>query len=151
MLSSSKISQTKILLRAQSHIFCWWRRKWVDRESSCCPDIKADLLVFKWMMVSDTDVNSAALLLQTENADDTGRLCSNVLPGDWTTERVSTVRLGRCCHLSKARPAGHSGLAWGHWRLRTGPLEVSVCVFKSGERYWPVRVGVRALKTEKGL
>lgn len=53
----------------------------------CCPDIKADLLVFKWMMVSDIEVNLAAQLLQTKNVNDTGRLYSNVLLGDWPTER----------------------------------------------------------------
>lgn len=34
-------------------------------------------------MVSDIEVNLAAQLLQTKNANDTGRLYSNVLLGDW--------------------------------------------------------------------
>lgn len=45
------------------------------------------------MMVSDIEVNSAAQLLQTKNANDTGRLYSNVLLGDWPTER-GLVMLG---------------------------------------------------------
>ena len=50
------------------------------------------------MMVSDMEVNPAALLLQTKY--DTGRLYSNVLLGDWTAERVSTVSSVRCVSLS---------------------------------------------------
>lgn len=43
------------------------------------------------MMVSDVEVNPAALSRQTKYDEDTGPLYSDVLLGDWTAERVSTV------------------------------------------------------------
>lgn len=52
-------------------------------------------------MVSDMEVNSAAPLLQTKYVDNTGRLYSNVLLGDWTAERVSTVSWVSCVSVSK--------------------------------------------------
>lgn len=73
-------------------------------------------------MASDIEVNSAALLLQTKYADDTGRLHSNVLLGDWTAERVSTVSSVRCVSLSKGKAIGYR------------PLRVSMKVLKA--RHW---------------
>lgn len=63
------------------------------------------------MMVSDIEVNSTALLLQTKYGNDTGRLYINVLLGEWTTERVSTVSSVRCVCSSGGKAIGHSGLA----------------------------------------
>lgn len=74
------------------------------------------------MMVSDIEVNSAALLLQTKYADDTGRLYSNVLLGDWTAERVSTVSGVRCVSLSKGKTIGYR------------PLKVSIRTVKARNR-----------------
>lgn len=65
------------------------------------------------MMVSDIEVNSAALLLQTKYADNTGCLYSNVLLGDWTAERVSTVSSVRCVSLSKGKAIGYRPLRVG--------------------------------------
>lgn len=45
-------------------------------------------------MVSDVEVNSAALLFQTKYADNTGSLYSNVLLGEWTAERALSDGLG---------------------------------------------------------
>ncbi len=67
------------------------------------------------------EVNSAALLLQTKYAGDTGRLYSNVLLGDWTAERVSTVSSVRCVSLSKEKATGYR------------PLRVSISMLKARE------------------
>lgn len=74
------------------------------------------------MMVSDIEVNSTALLLQTKFAEHTGRLYSNVLLGDWTAERVSTVSSVRCVSLSKGLTTGYR------------PLRVSIRMVKARNR-----------------
>ena len=62
------------------------------------------------MIVSDVEVKSTALVLQTKYANDTSRLYSNVLSGDWTAERVSTFSLVRCVSLSKGKDIGYRPL-----------------------------------------
>ena len=66
------------------------------------------------MIASDVEAKSTALFLQTKHTD--------VLLGDWTAERVSTVSSVRCVGLSEGKAVGYR------------PLKVSMRTLKARSR-----------------
>lgn len=54
-----------------------------------------------------------ALIFQTKHTSDTGCLYSNVLLGDWSAERVSTIRFMRRICFSRERDKGNNGKELG--------------------------------------